>query len=75
MKLANNTQLERNLANQTKVYSKASDAHRAIRVILFFTIAERRRVESILKKLKIVGDPSIVLIDARDDNKPSGSKA
>jgi len=74
-KLASNSHLEKNLANQTKVYQKASDAKRAIRVILYFTKAEHDRVVAILKRLKLDKDDSIVLIDARSDNKPSGSKA
>jgi hypothetical protein len=74
-KLAKNTQLERNLKNQTPIYERASGAKRSIKVIVFFTAAERRRVEGILKKLQLVGDNDVVLIDARKDNKPSGSKA
>ena len=31
--------------------------------------------EKILRELEMEGDPNIILIDARSDNKPSGSKA
>ncbi|MCK1437386.1 hypothetical protein IVA97_19985 [Bradyrhizobium sp. 15] len=75
MKLAKNTQLERNLEKQVPIYQAASDAKNAIKVILYFTVAELRKVNAILKKLDLVGNKDIVLIDARDDNKPSGSKA
>ena len=75
MKLAGNTQLERNLKNQSRVYEKASDAKRSVKIIIYFSVAERRRAEAILKRLKIERDEAIVLIDARADNKPSGSKA
>jgi hypothetical protein len=74
-KLASNSQLEKNLAHQTKIYQKASNALRAIRVIIYFSKAEHDRVVAILKRLKLEKDESIVLIDARADNKPSGSKA
>ena len=74
-KLATNAQLKRNLERQTKVYQKASDARRGIKVILYFSEAELRRVEAILRELKLAGDRDVVLIDARKDNKPSGSKA
>jgi hypothetical protein len=74
-KLASNPQLEKNLAHQTKIYQKASDAKWAIRVILYFSKAEYDRVVAILKRLKLEKDESIILIDARSDNKPSGSKA
>jgi len=74
-KLACNSQLERNLLRQTTVYQKASDAKQVIKVILYFSQAEYNRVIAILKKLKLEGAEDIVLIDARSDNKPSGSKA
>jgi hypothetical protein len=74
-KLASNSQLEKNLANQTKVYQKASDASYAIKVIIYFSKQEHSRVVNILKRLKLEDDATIVLIDARSDNKPSGSKA
>jgi hypothetical protein len=75
MKLAKNTQLERNLENQVPIYQAASDAKNAIKVIIYFTVPELRKVNAILKKLKLEDNNDIVLIDARDDNKPSGSKA
>jgi hypothetical protein len=74
-KLASNSQLEKNLAHQSEIYEKASDALISIKVILYFTKAEHDRVVAILEKLKLTGKENIVLIDARDDNKPSGSKA
>jgi hypothetical protein len=74
-KLAKNTRLRDNLQKQTKIYEKASDARRSIKVILFFTPAERKRTEKILKELGLEKDGSVIMIDARKDNKPSGSKA
>jgi len=75
MKLAKNTQLERNLQNQVPIYQAASDAKNAIKCIIFFSRSEQSKVEGILDKLGILGHKDIVLIDARSDNKPSGSKA
>lgn len=75
-KLAKNTQLERNLQKQTAIYEKASDAsHPSIKVILYFSERQRRRVDAILRSLKLQGSPDVILIDARSDNKPTGSKA
>jgi len=74
-KLASNPQLAKNLAHQTEIYKKASDAEKAIRVILYFSKEEYDRVVGILKILQLEADETIVLIDARSDNKPSGSKA
>lgn len=75
MKLASNTGLRRNLEKQVDVYQKASDAPAALKVVIYFTASEQRRVTQILRQLKLDGNPDIVLIDARADNKPSGSKA
>ena len=74
-KLAKNTQLKRNLERQVEIYKKASDARRGIKVIVYFSAGERRRVMEILKELKRTDDRDIVLVDARSDNKPSASKA
>ena len=75
MKLAKNTQLERNLANQLPIYQAASDAQNGIKAIIFFSYRELQKVNRILRKLKLEGNRDVVLIDARADNKPSGSKA
>jgi hypothetical protein len=74
-KLAKNTQLERNLEKQAEIYQRASNAKSAIKVIVFFSRAEEARVIKILKRLSLYGHQDIFLIDARNDNKPSGSKA
>jgi hypothetical protein len=75
MKLAKNSHLKRNLERQVEVYKAASDARRAIKVILYFTAAEEEHVTSILTELKLLESKDVVLVDARSDNKPSGSKA
>jgi hypothetical protein len=76
LKLAKNKSLERNLVKQTGVYEKASDAtHPSLKGILYFSESEAIRVATILKRLKLEDSPHIVLIDARADNKPSGSRA
>jgi len=74
-KLASNTQLKRNLKRQAETYQKASDALKSIKVIVYRSAAELKKVQRILKDLKLLADPDVVLIDARRDNKPSGSKA
>lgn len=74
-KLAKNPQLKRNLERQSHVYEKASDAPKSIKVIIYFSESELQRVNQILRALKIENSRDIVLIDARADNKPSGSKA
>jgi hypothetical protein len=75
MKLAKNKHLEANLKKQVEIYQAASDARRAIKVIIFFSASEQIRAVGILKGLGLWGNKDIVLIDARPDNKPSGSKA
>lgn len=75
MKLASNSSLERNLKNQTIVYQKASDATKSVTIIICWSANDQRNVQRILKTLRREGDASIVVIDARLDGKPSGSKA
>lgn len=74
-KLAKNTSLERNLQHQVKLYEKASDTTKSIKVILYFSESEHRRVIKILKKLKLERREDVVLIDASLDTKVSASKA
>ena len=74
-KLASNRQLKRNLQKQVDIYQKASDAHKALKVIVYFTEAELERVRRILADLGLAHADNVILIDARKDNKPSGSKA
>jgi hypothetical protein len=74
-KLASNSQLKRNLERQAKIYQKASDAQKSIKVIVFRSIAELKKVQRVLRDLKLLDNPDVVLIDARRENKPSGSKA
>jgi hypothetical protein len=74
-KLASNPQLRRNLQRQTDVYERASDAKKSLKVIIYFSEEELSRVTDILTDLKLRGNPDIILVDARKDNKPSGSKA
>lgn len=75
MKLAKNTKLEMNLKKQTDIYQASSDAQRAIKAIIYFSHSQLKRVQKILKRLNLLDNKDIVLIDARSDNKPSGSKA
>jgi hypothetical protein len=63
------------LRKQAEIYKKASSAKSDIKAIIFFTLQERRRVDRILKRIGLLNHPDIILIDARGDNKPSGSKA
>jgi len=74
-KLASNNKLEQNLKNQVEIYQKANATELSFKVIIYFNKDELRKVNSVLNKLGIAGKPHIVLIDARDDNKPSASNA
>ena len=72
-KLASNSKLKMNLENQVKIYQNANNTNKSIKVILFFDFSEYQKVIQILKDLKLEEDESIVLIDARKDNKISAS--
>lgn len=74
-KLAKNSHLRQNLERQLAIYEKASDAQQSLYVILYFSDGELAKVQNILKEINLQGKPNIILIDARESNKPSGSKA
>ena len=71
-KLASNAKLKQNLAKQVEVYKVASETDRAIKVILFFTDTECKKVYRILDELQLTGNADVILIDARK-NKESAS--
>lgn len=75
IKLASNSQLKRNLQNQVAVYERANGTRTSVKMIVCFTDADVAKVDAVLKELDLCGEKSIVVIDARSDNKPSGSKA
>lgn len=74
-KLAKNTGLEKNLQHQLKIYQNANGQCPAIKVIMYFTEAERSRVIAILTRLGLLNREDIVLIDASLETKVSASKA
>lgn len=74
-KLASNTQLKRNLEKQVAVYEAANGTRSSVKVIVIYTAQQQARVAKILRELKVEGEESFVLVDARRDNKPSASRA
>lgn len=72
-KLASNSKLRNNIAKQVEVYEAANQSDKSIKVILFFSSEEEKKVKDILKELGLEKNNEIVLIDARNDNKPSAS--
>ena len=72
-KLASNSNLKNNMANQVEVYKETSETDRAIKVILYFSAEEEEKVISVLNELGLSGCEDIILIDARSDNKPLSS--
>lgn len=63
-KLTSNTKLRQNLKNQVGVYEQANETRQSMKVILYFTKAEKASVLRILKSLKLENDSNIILIDA-----------
>ena len=74
-KLASNSKLERNLKNQVRVYEAANNTAKSIKAVMYFSDAEFNKVQTTLRGLGLAGRRDVVLLDARDDNKPSGSNA
>ena len=74
-KLASNKKLEQNLQKQVVIYQKANGTQISFKVIIYFSEDELLKVSAILNELGVAGNPQIILIDARNDNKPSASNA
>ena len=74
-KLASNSQLRRGLLKQVPIYEAANDTRTSVKVIVCFTAKDEEKVSSILRDLGLQDEKSIIVIDARADNKPSASKA
>ena len=72
-KLAKSSKLKPNLKKQLEIYKKANKTEYGIKVIIYFTEDEYKRVIGILEELELTEDKNIVLIDARKDNKISAS--
>lgn len=73
-KLASNTKLMKNLQNQVQVYERANSTKQSLKVILYFTESEHRKITRILNDLDLQSNPNIILIDACE-NKVSASNA
>ncbi len=74
-KLAKNTKLKQNLQKQVQIYEKANNTKKSLKVIFYFSDDEKMTLDLILHELKRENDDSIILIDVRNNNKPSASKA
>ena len=67
--------MKKNLKKQVEIYKLANQTEKAIKVIVYLYKKELGKIQRILKELRLENSGHIVLIDARKDNKPSGSKA
>lgn len=74
-KYANSSKLKRNLQNQAGIYRRSCNCPVAIFVIVYFTAAQLCKVRRTLAQFAGSDEQAIVLIDARRDNKPTGSTA
>ena len=61
------------MKKQLEIYKKANKTEYGIKVIIYFTEDEYKRVIGILEELELTEDKNIVLIDARKDNKITAS--
>ncbi|MFE6467954.1 hypothetical protein ACFVGP_10675 [Streptomyces rochei] len=74
-KLASNSKLKRNLEKQVEIYERANGTRQSVKVILCYTARDQIKVERVLKQLGLENEEAVVVIDARNDNKPSASTA
>ena len=73
-KLAKNTKLK-DMPAQVEIYEKANRTENSLKVIFYFSAEEKSKVDSMIQERKLEKDSSIILVDARSDNKQSASKA
>jgi hypothetical protein len=74
-KLGSNSKLKRNLERQVAIYQAANQTQSSVKVIICYTESDQARVARVLKELDLQDEESVIVIDARGDNKPSGSRA
>lgn len=74
-KLASSSSFKRNMEKQVEIYEAANQTNKSVKAIVCYTHRDSAKVERILRALGLGGNKSIVVIDARSDNKPSASKA
>ncbi|MEX5261597.1 hypothetical protein [Kocuria sp. CPCC 205263] len=74
-KLARSSSLKRNLEKQLSVYEAANQTRKSLTVIVVFTENDQVKLNRVLGELQLTNEESIIVIDARRDNKISGSKA
>lgn len=74
-KLASNSKLKQNLANQTDVYKLDSNLKYIIKVIFYFKTEELSRVNKIIEELNSSSEnESVILIDCREKDSASNAK-
>jgi hypothetical protein len=74
-KLAKNSKLRQGLEKQTEVYLQANNTKKKVVVIICYTEQDQIKVNGLLNELGLTGKPNFIVIDARNDNKPSASNA
>ncbi|WP_028267445.1 hypothetical protein [Arthrobacter sp. MA-N2] len=74
-KLAKSSSLKRNLEKQVEIYEKANGTRSSVKVIICYTEADQSKVARVLTALNLSKEEAVIVIDARNDNKPSASKA
>lgn len=74
-KLAKNNKLRQGFETQVPIYEAANKTDQTVKVIVCFSEKEQTKVSSLLKKLNLTGRRDIIIVDARNDNKPSASNA
>lgn len=74
-KLAKSSSLKRNLEKQVEIYEKANNTRQSVKVVVCYTVEDQAKLTRVLAELKLENEKAIISIDARNDNKPSASKA
>ncbi len=73
-KLASNSKLEQNLANQVKIYEDANNTSKSIKAIMYFKESELEKLNKIMINLGLENDNTIIIIDATPKQSASNVK-
>ncbi len=74
-KLGSNSKLQHGLEKQTDVYMQANQTEKKLIIIICYTEEDQTKVDTLLRELGLSNAENIIVIDARNDNKPSASRS
>lgn len=63
------------LTTQTDIYKRVNNTTNSIRILAFFSEKQEKMIDAVMEELNLKNDLNVIVIDARNYNKQSASKA